>query len=64
MPTAASPDTNRFRCAACGRHSNTEAELHNHQVDCLGAKQSGSGSTRTEPPSREEGDDREWVSTP
>jgi hypothetical protein len=64
MPTPASPESNQFRCEACGRHFNTESELPDHQAECIAAKQTGSGSTRMEPTSREEGDDREWVSTP
>lgn len=39
MPTPAGPNTNDFRCNACGRYFNTEAELAEHSVECLTAKQ-------------------------
>ena len=65
MPTPASPGTNQYRCDACGRHFNTEAELNEHARECMAAKQSGSGETRAAgSQQREEGEDREWVSTP
>jgi hypothetical protein len=65
MPTPASPGTNRFLCEACGRHFNTESELKQHAVECVAAKQSGSGDTRAAGAGqREEGEDRDWVSTP
>jgi hypothetical protein len=65
MPTPAGPNTNQFRCEACGRHFNSEGELKDHQVGCLEAKQSGKihGDKISDRPA-EEGEDREWVSTP
>ncbi len=38
MPTPASPGTNQFRCNACGRYFNTEAELRTHEPECRAAK--------------------------
>lgn len=34
----ASPGTNQFRCNACGRYFNTEAELSQHETECALAK--------------------------
>jgi hypothetical protein len=34
MPTPAGPDTNEFRCNACGRYFNTASELASHEVEC------------------------------
>jgi hypothetical protein len=64
MPTTANPGTNRFRCESCGRHFDTEGELKSHQVECAAAKAGGAAGTGTNRPAREEGEDREWVSTP
>ena len=65
MPTPASPGTNQYRCDACGRHFNSEGELKEHARECVAAKQSGSGDTRAAgAKQREEGEDRDWVSTP
>jgi Zinc-finger double-stranded RNA-binding len=64
MPTPASPGTNQFRCPACGRKFNTDEELKTHETECAAAKATGSGSTQTNQGDREEGEDREWVSTP
>jgi hypothetical protein len=64
MPTPANPGTNQFRCEACGRPFNTEGELRTHQVECAAAKASGAGGASTNQTPREEGNDREWVSTP
>ena len=64
MPTPASPETNRFRCDACGRHFNTEAELQQHARECSAAKATGAGSRETGKGNREEGEDRDWVGTP
>jgi hypothetical protein len=64
MPTNAAPDMNQFRCDACGRHFNTEADLKSHRAECAAAKASGSGNAETSKGTAEEGDDREWVSTP
>ena len=65
MPTPASPGTNKYTCGACGRHFNTEGELKDHARECEAAKQSGSGQTRAAgAQQREEGEDREWISTP
>jgi hypothetical protein len=38
MPTPAAPDTNNFRCNACGRYFNTQGELGVHEVECRRAK--------------------------
>ena len=38
MPTPAGPDTNRFRCNACGRYFNDSEELRAHEVECRVAK--------------------------
>jgi len=64
MPTNASPNTNQYRCEACGRHFNTEEELRTHSRECTAAKATGAGSTESNQGNREEGEDREWVSTP
>lgn len=34
MPTPAGPETNQFRCNACGRWFNTREELSSHEVEC------------------------------
>ena len=64
MPTPASPDTNQFRCGACGRFFNSKEELERHQPECEAAKASGSGDRQTDKGNRETGPDRDWVSTP
>ncbi len=38
MPVNAGPETNQFRCNACGRWFNTQAELSAHEVECRAAK--------------------------
>jgi hypothetical protein len=38
MPTPAGPDTNQFRCNACGRYFNAADELSTHEVECRTAK--------------------------
>ena len=38
MPTPAGPGTNEFRCNACGRWFNTQAELSSHEVECRNSK--------------------------
>jgi hypothetical protein len=38
MPTPAGPDTNQFRCNACGRYFNTADELGTHEPECRTAK--------------------------
>jgi hypothetical protein len=38
MPTPAGPGTNEFRCNACGRWFNTQAELSGHEVECRNSK--------------------------
>lgn len=38
MPSPAAPDTNQFRCNACGRYFNTADELAGHEGDCRLAK--------------------------
>jgi hypothetical protein len=40
MPTPAGPETNQFRCNACGRWFNTQAEVSEHEVECRRAKMS------------------------
>lgn len=35
----AAPETNQFRCNACGRYFNTEDELTGHERECRLAKQ-------------------------
>jgi hypothetical protein len=40
MPTPAGPDTNRFRCNACGRYFNDSEVLRAHEVECRVAKAS------------------------
>src|SRR5881227_1854314 len=40
MPTSAGPETNQFRCNACGRYFNTIQELRSHEIDCRVAKES------------------------
>ena len=62
MPTPQSPGTNQFRCEACGRHFNTRQELAEHEAQCAAALASGGEKPKVKP--REEGEDREWVSTP
>jgi hypothetical protein len=63
MPTPQSADTNRFRCEFCGRHFNTEDELRSHQPECRAAHQAA--HPHEDPKAaREEGEDRDWVSTP
>lgn len=39
MPVPAGPNTNEFRCNACGRWFNAQAELSAHEVECRVAKQ-------------------------
>jgi hypothetical protein len=63
MPTLQGPDTNRFRCEACGRFFNTEEEMREHQRECVAAQQTGS-TQKTKANDPREGEDREWVSTP
>lgn len=46
MPTSASPGTNQFRCNACGRYFNTQAELGQHEVECRAAKASTQEGSR------------------
>jgi hypothetical protein len=55
---------NQFRCSGCGRHFNSGDELRIHEQTCLAAKGTGSGSTERNQGQREEGEDRDWVSTP
>jgi hypothetical protein len=40
MPTNAGPQTNQFRCNACGRYFNTQQELEPHEAECRIAKES------------------------
>ena len=63
MPTNQGPDTNRFRCEACGRFFNTEEELNVHRNNCVTTQQTGS-TQKTEAQDPRDGEDREWVSTP
>jgi hypothetical protein len=64
MPTEAKQDWNQFRCDACGRKFDTSEQLKTHRVECAAAKATGSGSRQTDQGKLEEGEDREWVSTP
>jgi hypothetical protein len=65
MPTPASPGTNRLRCEACGRHFNTQEEFERHHRECAAVKNTGSAAERqSQGADHDEGDDREWVSTP
>ncbi len=64
MPTPQTPGTGKFRCASCGRHFDSEEDLRAHEPECAGAKATGSGNTETDKGKREEGKDRDWVSTP
>jgi len=63
MPTSQSPGTNKFRCEACGRHFNTPQELTEHERECAAAQATGRPNKPKANP-WEEGEDREWVSTP
>jgi len=63
MPTPQSPGTNEFRCEACGRHFNTQQEFTQHERECAAARSTGRPDKPDATP-REEGEDREWVSTP
>ena len=56
--------TKNFRCDSCGRHFDSAEELEAHAPECSAAKASGAGSTETDKGRREEGPDRDWVSTP
>ena len=40
MPSPAGPETNNFRCNACGRYFNTQGELSAHETECRRAKMS------------------------
>lgn len=64
MPTPAGTETNQYRCSGCGRHFDEYGEMKDHQKTCLAAKGTGSGSTERQTGKLEEGEDREWVSTP
>ena len=46
MPSPAGPNTNEFRCNACGRYFNTQGELSTHEVECRRAKTSTEFGTR------------------
>jgi tRNA(Ile2) C34 agmatinyltransferase TiaS len=65
MPSPASPGTNNFRCNACGRYFNTQAELRGHEPDCRAAKQTTEEGRReleeqdTRPHSKNDGDSTE-----
>ena len=43
----AAPDTNNFRCSACGRYFNTAGELSAHEPDCRTAKASTESGRRS-----------------
>jgi hypothetical protein len=38
MPSPAPEGTNQYRCNACGRYFNTEAEIRDHETQCRAAK--------------------------
>ncbi len=63
MPTPQGPGTNRYHCDACGRYFNTEGELRAHQRECVAAQQS-EAANKPKTDARDEGEDRDWVSTP
>ena len=63
MPTPESPGTNRFRCDTCGRHFNTEQEFIAHRRECVPAFQTAAPENKPKA-GLEEGEDRDWVSTP
>jgi hypothetical protein len=62
MPSTASPDTNQFRCEACGRYFNSPEEFKRHATECDGAKMSQPHREKAAEP--QYGQDREWKSTP
>jgi hypothetical protein len=62
MPSPASPNTNQFRCEACGRYFNSPEELKRHSTECQGAKMSQPHKEKAAAP--QSGGDREWKSTP
>lgn len=39
MSRLAGPDTNQFRCNACGRYFNEAGELRAHETECRPAKE-------------------------
>ena len=63
MPEA-NPKGSQFRCESCGRKFNSSGELKAHEPECAAAKATGSGSRKVNQGKREEGEDRDWVSTP
>ena len=70
MPTPASPDTNNFRCNACGRYFNESGELRAHEAECRPAKLSTESGARQlanedrEPHGRNDSDVREFKHGP
>lgn len=54
MPTPAGPETNNFRCDACGRWFNTGEQLSNHQAECVVARQTTDAGRRNLESQREE----------
>jgi hypothetical protein len=64
MRTESNQGTSQFRCNACGRKFDTPEQWKEHQPECEAAKATGSGNTQTSERTLEEGDDRDWVSTP
>jgi hypothetical protein len=46
MPTNAGPNTNQFRCNACGRYFNTQGELSSHELECRNTKMSTAEGAR------------------
>jgi len=38
VPTGPDPNAHNFRCNACGRFFDTEAELKQHEFECRAAK--------------------------
>lgn len=63
MPTPQGKDTNKYRCEACGRYFNTEGEFRDHERECLAAQQTGQ-QNKPKGQGKDQGEDRDWVSTP
>ncbi|MGH9625158.1 MAG: hypothetical protein ACRD4G_12570 [Bryobacteraceae bacterium] len=45
----ASPGTDQYRCGACGRFFNTEADLRAHETECRAAKAATAGGRESIP---------------
>jgi hypothetical protein len=62
MPSPAGPDTNQFRCEACGRYFNSREELDRHASECQAVKASQPHKEKAEEPNYSQ--DRDWKSAP